>query len=92
MTDLVHYIALSLLPSWSWLPIAERLRAGDPPAAVVDQLLATHWPGDPNYRSDVYARARAAIDRAEARRVRLRPKRALPENTPRMNKVSRSPA
>jgi len=69
MTDLVHYIALSLLPSWSWLPIAERLRAGDPPAAVVDQLLATHWPGDPNYRSDVYARARAAIDRAEARRI-----------------------
>ena len=26
MTDLLHYIALSLLPSWSWLHVAERLR------------------------------------------------------------------
>jgi DNA processing protein len=69
MTDLIHYIALSLLPSWSWLPIAERLRAGDPPAAVLDQLLATHWPGDPNHRSDVCARARAAIDRGQTRRI-----------------------
>jgi len=69
MTDLVHYIALSLLPSWSWLPIAERLRAGDSPAVVFDQLMATHWPDDPHHRSDVYARARAAIDRGQTRRI-----------------------
>ena len=69
MTDLVHYIALSLLPSWSWLPMAERLRAGEPPASVLDQLLATHWPGDPNQRSDLYARARAAIDRGQKSRI-----------------------
>src|SRR2546426_284552 len=69
MTDLLHFIARSLLPSWSWLPIAERLRAGDPPAAVFDRLLATHWPGEPDQRSTVYARARAAIDRAHAQRI-----------------------
>jgi DNA processing protein len=69
MTDLVHYIALSLLPSWSWLPTAERLRAGDPPAAVLDQLLSSHWPDDPNRRSELCSRARAAIDRGQKRRI-----------------------
>ena len=69
MTDLIHFIALSLLPSWSWLPIAERLRAGDLPAAVFDRLMARHWPDDPHHRSDVYARARAAIDRGQTRRI-----------------------
>ena len=66
MTDLLHYIALSLLPSWSWLRVAERLRAGDPPAAVFDQVFPMHWPSEPDARSDLYARAHAAIDRAEA--------------------------
>jgi DNA processing protein len=66
MTDLLHYIALSLLPSWSWLHVAERLRAGDPPATVFDQLFPMHWPGEPDARSDLYARADAAIDRAGA--------------------------
>jgi DNA processing protein len=69
MTELLHFIALSLLPSWSWLSIAERLRAGDRPAAVIDRLMATHWPGDPDQRSAVYARAHAAIDRAHAQRI-----------------------
>src|SRR5262249_59962277 len=59
----------ALLPSWSWLPVAERLRAGDPPAAVLDQLLASHWPDDPNHRSGLCARARAAIDRGQKRRI-----------------------
>jgi len=69
MTDLVHFIALSLLPSWSWLSIAERLRACESPAAVFDRLLATHWPSEPDQRSALYARAHAAIDRAHARRI-----------------------
>jgi DNA processing protein len=66
MTDLLHYIALSLLPSWSWLRVAERLRAGDPPAAVFDRLFPMHWPSEPDERSNLYARAAAAIDRARA--------------------------
>ena len=69
MTELLHFIALSLLPSWSWLAIAERLRAGDPPAAIFERLMATHWPGEPNQRSALYARARAADDRARAGRI-----------------------
>lgn len=69
MTDLLHFIALSLLPSWSWLSMAERLRAGDHPAAVFDRLLSAHWPGEPDQRSAVYARARAAIDRGRAQRI-----------------------
>src|SRR5258706_8409686 len=64
MTDLLHYIALSLLPSWPWLHVAERLRAGDPPAAVFDQLVSRYWPGEPEERSNLYGRANAAIDRA----------------------------
>ena len=69
MTDLLHYIALSLLPSWSWLHVAERLRAGDPPAAVFDHVFPMHWPSEPDARSDLYARAHAAIDRAEAHSI-----------------------
>jgi len=69
MTDLLHFIALSLLPSWSWLHVAERLRAGDPPAAVFDRLFARHWPGEPLQRSALYARAQAAIDRAETQQI-----------------------
>jgi DNA processing protein len=69
MPDLVHYIALSLLPSWSWLHVAERLRAGDPPAAVFDELFPVHWPSEPDARSNLYARAHAAIDRARAQRI-----------------------
>jgi DNA processing protein len=69
MTDLLHYITLSLLPSWSWLHVAERLRAGDPPAAVFDQLFPMHWPSEPEERSNLYARAHAAIDRAREKRI-----------------------
>src|SRR5436190_1073263 len=38
MDDLLDFVALSLLPPWSWLRVAERLRAGDPPDAVVRRL------------------------------------------------------
>ena len=69
MTDLFHFIALSLLPSWSWLQTAERLRAGEPPAAVFDRLLVTHWSAEPDQRSALYARAHAAVERARAQRI-----------------------
>ena len=69
MTDLLHYIALSLLPSSSWLQVAEWLRRGDPPAAVFDRTFAAHWPSEPEYRAALYARAHAAIDRAQEQRI-----------------------
>jgi DNA processing protein len=69
MSDLLHFIALSLLPSWSWLQVAERLRAGDAPGAVFERLLAVHWPSDADHRAALYTRAQAAIDRAHEHRI-----------------------
>jgi DNA processing protein len=69
MTDLFSFIALSLLPASFWPHVAEGLRAGDPPAAVLDRLLAIHWPGDLNQQSALHARAHAAIDRAQTQRI-----------------------
>jgi DNA processing protein len=69
MTDLFSFIALSLLPASFWPHVAEGLRAGDPPAAVLDRLLAIHWPGEPDQRSALHARAHAAMDRAQRQRI-----------------------
>src|SRR6185295_4236469 len=46
MTDLHNLVALSLLPSWSWLHAAGRLRAGDTAAAALQHLLERHWRDD----------------------------------------------
>src|SRR5258708_27916945 len=69
MSDLLHFIAPSLLPRWSWAHVVDRLRAGDPPADVFNRCVTAHWPGDPDQRSTLYARAQAAIDRAKARQL-----------------------
>jgi DNA processing protein len=61
--DLIDYVALSLLPVWTWRDIGERLRAGDPPATAFDRLLATRWPESPDKRSDLLSSAAAAIAR-----------------------------
>jgi DNA processing protein len=70
-SDDIDFIALSLLPVLCWPEVAERLRAGQPPAAVLDGLTATRWPGDPQMRADVMTRARAAAARADAGRMNL---------------------
>src|SRR5262245_6849417 len=64
MTDLQNLIALSLLPSWSWMRAAERLRAGDTGAAALQHRLDRHWRDDPNKAAALDARAAAAIRRA----------------------------
>ena len=69
MTDLFSFVALSLLPASFWPRVAEGLRAGDSPAAVLDRLLAIHWRGEPDQRSALHARAHAAIDRALTQRI-----------------------
>jgi DNA processing protein len=61
--DLIDFVALSLLPIWTWRDLGERLRAGDPPATAFDRLLATRWPRSPDQRSDLLTRAAAAIAR-----------------------------
>jgi DNA processing protein len=66
MTDLLDFVALSLLPLWCRIRTAERLRAGDPPAAVLRRLSADHWPDEPDHASALRARAAAALRRADA--------------------------
>ena len=66
MTDLLDFVALSLLPFWCRLRTAERLRAGDSPAAVLRRLLTDHWSDEPDRATALGARAEAAIGRAQA--------------------------
>jgi len=66
MTDVLDCIALSLLPPWCAVRAADWLRRGDSSAAILDRLLAAHWPDEPAKRGDLHARARAAVDRAAA--------------------------
>jgi DNA processing protein len=63
MTDLQDLVELSLLPTWWWRTASERLRAGESPRDVRDQLLAEHpayIPGASTLRS----RAVAGLSRA----------------------------
>jgi len=64
MDDLLDFVALSLLPPWSWLRVAERLRAGDPPDAVVRRLAAGRAGDEHDSLSRLRSDAGAAIRRA----------------------------
>src|SRR5438046_1520619 len=69
MRDLLHFVALSLLPPWGRLAVAERLRAGDPPDVVLARLISRHWREQPEERETLYERAQCAIDRARAQQI-----------------------
>src|SRR5204862_6272422 len=69
MSDLFSFVALSLLPPWGRLAVAERLRAGDPPGVVLARLLPRYWRDQPEERETLAERARAAIDRAAEQRI-----------------------
>jgi DNA processing protein len=64
MTDLPNLIALSLLPSWTWLHAAERLRAGATAADTLESLIAAHWRNQSDKTATLQSRARAALRRA----------------------------
>jgi len=64
--DLIDFAALSLLPSWCRLPIADALRAGEPPHEVFERCAARHWPHEPDEVAAIRSKARAAADRATA--------------------------
>jgi len=66
MTDVVPFVALSLLPPWCWLHAAERLRHGDSGTIVLDRLLQKHWRDEPEKRVELTERAEAAVQRATA--------------------------
>jgi DNA processing protein len=65
--DRPGFVALSLLPIHTWRDIAERLRAGDAPAAALDRLLAARWPLDPYKLPALRAAAAAALTRGAER-------------------------
>jgi DNA processing protein len=64
MSHLLDLTALSLLPIWLGRLIGERLRAGDPPAAILERLLVERWPDEPDKRATIRARAATALARA----------------------------
>ena len=66
MTDLVELVALSLLPASCALPAAERIRAGDSPRTVIDDLAERAARDEPQPASMLRSRAAAAVQRAAA--------------------------
>ena len=62
--DLIAFAALSLLPAWSRLAVAEALRAGDAPDEVFARFAALHWPQEPDAIAAIRAKARVAVARA----------------------------
>src|SRR6184192_2476281 len=69
MTNLVDFVAISLLPSWTWLHASELLRTGVPPGPTLDLLLTRHWSDQAAYKPSLYSRAHAAIERASAQQL-----------------------
>ena len=66
MTELLDFIAISLLPPWCALRAADWLRRGESSRAVLDRLLADHWHDEPDRRATLGTRAAAAVERAQA--------------------------
>ena len=64
MTDVLDFVALSLLPPWCFLYAADRLRRGATAAAVLNSLLRKHWRDEPDKRDALGQRAEAALRRA----------------------------
>ncbi|MBI3400253.1 MAG: DNA-protecting protein DprA [Acidobacteria bacterium] len=69
MTDPSDFVALSLLPIWSWREVAERLRAGAPPADILRQIADHRWPDQPDRIQTLRAGARDALAQAAAREI-----------------------
>jgi DNA processing protein len=69
MNDLLDFVALSLLPPWYGLPAAARLREGDPPGAVLEDLAEHAARHQPDKTSTLRSEADAAIRRAAAAEI-----------------------
>ncbi len=69
MSSLADYVALSLLPLGWWRDIAAGLRSNEPPARVLDRLVADRHRDPPTPASIIRARAVAAVTRAADRRI-----------------------
>src|SRR5215208_6566167 len=73
LTELLDLVALSLLPPWHALHVAERLRAGDPPAAILSQFAPLVARDEPDKARAFRADAADAIARAETACIELIP-------------------
>jgi len=68
----IEYVALSLLPIARWRSVGERLRAGDAPGRIVEQLIAQRSSRDSCHTSSTLrSRATAALERARASHLTL---------------------
>jgi DNA processing protein len=61
------FVALSLLPLQLWKRVGEWLRAGQAPGTALDRIIDDRWPGEPERRADLMARARLALERGAQR-------------------------
>src|SRR5438094_273686 len=68
MTDLTALVALSLLPISIWRLIGAELRAGAPPADILDRFL-DRWPDEPERGPQAKSRAAKALARAAVRGI-----------------------
>ena len=66
MSELLDFVALSLLPPWCWRVAADWLRRGDPPDLVVRRLLAARWGKEPDGVPALRSLAETAVRRAQA--------------------------
>ena len=66
MTDLLDFVALSLLPPGYGLPAAERLRGGDPPRTILEDLADHAARHQPDKAASLRLEAAKAIERAAA--------------------------
>ncbi len=66
MSELLDFVALSLLPPWCWRVAADWLRRGDPPDLVVRRLLAARWGKEPDGVPALRSLAETAVGRAQA--------------------------
>jgi DNA processing protein len=66
MSELLDFVALSLLPPWCWRVAADWLRRGDPPGLVVRRLIAACRGKEPDAAPALRALAEAAVCRAQA--------------------------
>jgi DNA processing protein len=73
MADRLDLVALSLLPPWYGLHVAERLRAGDSPAAVLSRFAARVVRTETDKAAAFRAEAADALARADANGIALLP-------------------
>jgi DNA processing protein len=66
MTDLLDFVALSFLPRWYGLAVAERLRAGEPPGLVLSHFAARIVRDEPDKAAAVRRDAAEPLARAGA--------------------------